>query len=156
MNTVEPEWQTEKELRISFDSTPFSKFLTTYKVKITNLYNFELGEGRLTIVTYKIYSNDIYVDEISHSFDSISGNGRERYDPVIIPPKTLKLSDNSIRVVISIDSKATETKSTADSFELRIDSFVTTDNNRLTAVILFTFIPLVAIYEKLYRPHENS
>jgi len=151
MNTDDMEWRTEKELRISYDSNPFSKLVTTYNVKVSNLYQFDVGEGRHTVVTYRIYSNEVYVDEIRHSFDPISGGGGERYDPIPIPLRTLKSGDNSIRVLISIDSIAAEPRSTADAFEFRIDSAVITNNNKLTAAILFTFIPLFIVYEYWYQ-----
>jgi hypothetical protein len=156
MNTVDMEWRTEKELRISYDSNPFSKLVTAYKVKVSNLYQFDVGEGRHAVVTYRIYSNKVYVDEIRHSFDPISGGGGEGYDPIPIPPRTLKSGDNSVRVVISIDSIAAEPRSMADAFEFRIDSAVITNNNKLTAAILFTFIPLFVVYEYWYRPTAIS
>jgi hypothetical protein len=156
MNMVDQEWRTEKELRISYDSDPFSKLVTAYKVKVSNQYQFDVGEGRHTIVTYRIYSNEVYVDEIRHSFDPISGGGGEGYDPILIPPRTLKPGENSIRVVISIDSKAAEPRSTADAFEFRIDSVVITDNSKLAAVILLTFIPLFVVYEYWHRPTALS
>jgi hypothetical protein len=147
MNTVDQEWSTEKELRISYDSDPLSKLVTAYKVKVSNHYQFDVRKGRHTIVTYRIYSNEVYVDEIRHSFDPISGGVGEGYDPILI----LNSGKNSIRVVISIDSKAAEPRSTADAFEFIIDSVVITDNSKLAAVILLTFIPLFVVYEYWHR-----
>ena len=60
--------------------------------------------------------------------------------------------DNSVRVVISINSKAAEPRSMIDTFEFKIDSDVITDNKKLSAVILSTFIPQFVIYEYWYRP----
>jgi hypothetical protein len=151
MNTVDQEWHTEKELRISYSSNLFSKLVKDYTMKVSNLYQFDIEEGRHTVVTYKIYSNEIYVDEIRLSFDPISGGGGEGYNPILIPSDTLKSGDNSVRVVISIDSKAAEPRSTIDTFEFRIDSAVITDNKKLSAVILSTFILLFVVYEYWYQ-----
>jgi len=156
MSTVDQVWRTEKELRISYDSSPFSKLVTAYRVKVSNLYQFDVGEGRHTVVTYRIYSNEVYVDEIRHSFDPISGGGGEGYDPIPISPRILKSGDNSVRIIISIDSNAAEPRSTADAFDFKIDSAVITNNYKLTAAILFTFIPLFVVYEYWYRPTAIS
>ena len=107
--------------------------------------------GREAHCNNKIYSNEIYVDEIRHSFDPISGGGGEGYDPVPIPSETLKTGENSVRVFILIDSKAAEQRSTIDTFEFRIDTAVITDNKKLSAVILSTFIPLFVVYEYWYQ-----
>ena len=146
MNTTEPEWQTVGEETIPFESNAISRLLTTYKVKISYSYEFDLEEGRVTTLTYRVYHNSVFLDEIRYSYDIGSGSGGGRYDLIPLPVKLIDAGENIVRIHISFNSIATEPRTKDDSFEFHIDSVVITDNYRLTVLILFTFTSIVMIH----------
>ena len=145
METIDQAWQTATENTVTFRSNPISRLLTTYKVKITHYYEYNSEEGRITIVTYRIYSNDVYVNEITESYNIRQGSGGGWYDPVPITLETLRAGENTIRVHISFNSTANEPRTRSDSFEFQIDSEVITNNYRLTALIVLLFASVVFI-----------
>lgn len=151
METIEQAWQTATENTVTFNSNPLARLLTTYKVKITHNYEYDSEEGRITIVTYRTYSNDIYVNEITESYDIGHGSGGGWYDPIPIPPGTLITGENTIRVHISFNSMTNEPRTMIDSFEFQIDSVVVTNNYRLTAIIVLLFSSVVFIMARKGR-----
>jgi hypothetical protein len=151
METIDQAWQTATENTVTFRSNPLSRLLTTYKVKITHYYEYDSEEGRLTKVTYRIYSNGFYVDEITHSYDIGQGGGGGWYDPVSIPSGTLRAGENTMKVQISFNSTANEPRTRSDSFEFQIYSEVVTNNYRLTALIVLLFASVVFIMARKGR-----
>ena len=105
-------------------------------------------EGRSTRVTYTIYSNGIYVDEIRASFDINKGRGAQDYGSIVILLQTRDVSENTIKVTISFNSTANEPRTKTDSFEFHIDSVVVTNNYRLTALIVLLFASVVFIMSR--------
>ncbi len=147
METMDQAWQTATGNTVTFRSNPLSRLLTTYKVKITHYYKYDSEEGRITIVTYRIYSNDVYVNEITESYLIRHGSGGGWYDPVPIPHGTLRAGENTVSVYVSFNSTANEPRTRMDSFEFHIDPVVVTNNYRLTALIflLFASVGLAAL-----------
>jgi len=108
MDAPEPELQTGAESTVDFNVNHLSRILTTYKVEITNRWEFDAKGDRSTRVTYTIYSNGIYVDEITSSYDINSGRGAQDYGLIIVPIKTLRVGENTIKITISLNSMAPE------------------------------------------------
>lgn len=146
MDSTDLVWQTEKEETITFESNPLSRLLTTYKVKITFHYEYDSEEGRVTTLTYRIYSNDIYVENITDSYNINSGSGGGGFGPLKIPFETLRAGENTVRVHISFNSTVTEPRTRPDSIEFHINSAVITDNFRFIALILLSLTSIGIIY----------
>lgn len=155
MNSSEPSWRTEKEMTISFDSDPLSRLLTSYKVNVSCTWDYDSEEGRNTTLTYRIYSNGIYVENITDSYNIRHGSGGGWYDPVTIPSGTLRAGENTARVHVFINSTATGLRTRPDSFEFRITSAVNTDNFRLAALIIFSFTSFGIIYVQRSRKRDS-
>jgi hypothetical protein len=148
MNSSEPSWRTEKEMTIAFDSDPLSRLLTSYKVNISCIWDYDSEEGRNTTLSYRIYSNGIQVENITDSYNVRHGSGGGWYDPITIPSETLRAGENIARVHISIDSTAAEPRTRPDYFEFKIDCVVVTENFRLAALLLLSFTSFGVIYAK--------
>ncbi|MDH5200410.1 MAG: hypothetical protein OEW93_05945 [Candidatus Bathyarchaeota archaeon] len=146
MSSSEPSWRTEKEMTISFDSDPLSRLFTSYKVQIPCTWDFDSEEDRITIMTFRIYSNDVYVENITSSYELRRCSGGGQFDPVTIPSGTLRAGENKVKVHISIDSTATGPRTRPDLFEFKMDSAVVTENFRLAALLLFSFTSFGIIY----------
>lgn len=145
METIDQAWQTATENTVTFRSNPLSRLLTTYMVKITYNWDYDCEKGRVTKLTYSIYSNDEYVEEIHDSYDVRHCRGGGYFDPISLPLRTLRVGEDTVRVHISFNSTANEPRTRSDSFEFHIDSEVVTNNYRLTVIIvlllaLFVFI----------------
>jgi len=151
INSTEPVWQTEREETITFESNPLSKLLTIYKVKIRARLWADSGKDRVVTLIYRLYSNDIYVDEITDTYDISSGIYGKWLGPIHIPLGTLRTGENTVSVNISFNSTAPEPRIRPDYFEFHIDSIVITDNFRLSALILVSFISFVIIYNNRAR-----
>ena len=146
MEMIDHAWQTATENIVTFRSNPLSRLLTTYKVKITYNCEFDLGDGRITEITYRVFSNDVFVHEITDAY-VIKGHlrGGGWYDPVSLPLGTLRAGENTMKVHISFNSTATEPRTKTDSFEFHIDPVVVTNNYRLTALIVLLIASVVFI-----------
>lgn len=154
MNSTEPVWQAKREETITFESNPLSRLLTTYKVKIRARVWADSEEDRIVTLIYRIYSNDIHVDEITDTYDISSGIYGKWFGPIHIPLGTLRTGENTVRVNISLNSTAPEPRIRLDYFEFHIDSIVITDNFRLSALILVSFTSFGIIYNT--RPRKAA
>ncbi len=151
MNSSEPSWCTEKEMTIAFDSDPLSRHITSYKVQIPCTWDFDSGEGRITTMTLRIYSNEAYVDDITSSYELGRCSGGGQFDPVTIPSRTLRSGENKVKVHISIDSTTAGPRTRPDFFEFKIDSAVVTENFRLATLLLLSFTSFGIIYARKSR-----
>lgn len=151
MNSSEPSWCTEKEMTIAFDSDPLSRHFTSYKVQIPCTWDFDSGEGRITTMTLRIYSNEAYVDDITSSYELGRCSGGGQFDPVTIPSRTLRSGENKVKVHISIDSTTAGPRTRPDFFEFKIDSAVVTENFRLATLLLLSFTSFGIIYARKSR-----
>lgn len=139
METIDQVWQTATENTVTFKSNPLSKLITTYNVKITKRYEYASEEGRITEITYRIFSNDIFVHEITDAYMVTHLRGGGWYDPLLIPPGTLRAGENIVRVNISFNSTADTPRTRPDTLEFHIDSAIVTNNYRTTALIVILF-----------------
>ena len=149
MDTPDPDFQTGAESTIDFNVNHFSRILTAYRVKVTNRWQFDAGADRSTRVTYTVYSNGIYVDEIHSSYDIDGGRGAQDYGLIVVPIQTLRVGENAIKITISLNSMAPEPRTNPEYLEFIIDSAVITDNDRLTAALTVLLISMGILFRKV-------
>lgn len=154
MNSSEPSWRTEKEITITFESDPLSRHFNSYKVQIPCTWDFDSEEGRITTLTFRIYSNDVHVEDITSSYDLGRGSGGGQFDPVTVPSGTLRSGENKVKVHISIDSTVTEPRTRPDFFEFKIDSAVVTENFRFATLMLLSFTSFGIVYARKTRKRD--
>ncbi len=99
-------------------------------------------------MTFRMYSNEVYIENITSSYDLGRGSGGGQFDPVKIPSGTLRAGENKVKVHISIDSVAVEPRTRPDFFEFKLGSVVVTENFRLAALLLLSFTLFGVIYSK--------
>lgn len=102
-------------------------------------------------MTFRMYSNEVYIENITSSYDLGRGSGGGQFDPVTIPSGTLRVGENKVKVHISIDSVAVEPRTRPDFFEFKLGSVVVTENFRLAALLLLSFTSFGIIYARKSR-----
>lgn len=142
MQTLEPSWHSSHESVVTHRAGLFSKFLTTYCVKIRYRYEFDTDGGRTTKLVYRVYSNGVHIDDIDHTYEIGSGKGGGDYGLITIPIETLMMGENTIQIFIDCDSATTSRITKPNAFEFIIDSAVVTYNIRLTFIVILLFIPI--------------
>jgi len=142
METLEQDWHSSQESAVTYRAGPFSKFLTTYKIKINYLYEYDMEGGRTTKLVYKIYSNGVYIDEIDDTYQVSRLRGGGDYGLITIPIETLMIGENTVQILIGCNSATTAPMTGPDAFEFVIDSAVVTDNMRLTFLVILLFVPV--------------
>jgi hypothetical protein len=149
MDAPEPKLHTGAESTVDFNVNHLSKILTTYKVEITNRWEFDAEGDRSTRVTHTIYSNGIHVDEITSSYDIHSGRGAQDYGLIVVPIKTLRVGENTIKITISLNSMAPEPRTSPEYLKFIIDSAVVTENYRLTTVLTMLLVSIGIVSKKV-------
>ena len=152
VETLDQVWQRAEENTIKFNCNPLLKGLITYRIRINYHWNISETIDRTHIIIYKIFSNGIYVDRIRHTIRNLGGC-REYgdYGTITIPSETLKVGENTVMVLMTFNSTASETPSKPDIFHFIVKEIVVkTDNSKLAAVLTLMFIPFGIIlgYER--------
>ena len=142
MDTPDPDLQTGAESIIDFNVNHLSRILTAYRVEVTNRWEFDAGGDRRTRLTYTIYSNGIYVDEIKSSYDINSGRGFQDYGLIVVPIQTLRVGENTVKITISLSSVAPTPRTGPEYLEFTIDSAIVTENYRLAAMLAVLLVSI--------------
>jgi hypothetical protein len=140
METLEQDWHSSHENAVTYRIGLFSKFLTTYKVKINSRYEFDMERGRTTKLIYSVYSNGVHIGDIYDTYEIGSGGGGGDYGLMTIPLETLMMGENTVQILIDCSSETLTPKTRTDALKYTIDSAVVTDNLRLTALVALLLV----------------
>lgn len=165
VETVDPTWQRSKENTISFvlDANTIKK---SYEIKMKYEFNikeyFNRSEARRTVALITYLSNGEYVHQRRETWLIDLGSGGGYVDSVTIPHETLKIGENTVKILININSTTSEpiTKpglfyivydeinvverridTDSDGISNSFDPVVNTNNLQLSAMLMIALFP---------------
>lgn len=145
METVDQVWRRTEENAVNFRASPLSKVLVTYRLKMWWLLDTDGSVERFTRMVLEVYSNGIHVTDVTMDIEWVIAHAGGDYGPILIPPETLKVGKNTVTVLMSFNSTASEPPTRPDMFHFVVELFINTDNSKLAALLMVLFVPISII-----------